>query len=536
MKKALTFILAVVMLFSLAACGGKPSDSGSAGTTQGDTGSSGSTAPAPAESDGGVKTITIGVASDLQSFDPANNDSTASECILHNMFSHLYTQNAAGETVADLATGYEILDDTTWQFKLRDDAYFWNGDQVTAEDVKFSLERPATDTSLRENQYFNAIAGVDVVDATTVNIRTADPYPALLSLISKAGSEILPKNYVESCGGMEGFQAAPVGSGPYVFVSWAKDDSVVIEKNENYFDADNVQRDFDRMVFKVIPEESTRVAELLTGNIDIAENISPNGWDQVNNNDGTSIVFGDNARDFMILCDCTSDSPISDVRVRQALECAIDTQLICDTILAGSGHPTRTRCPAGVFGHDPSLDNVSNYNPDRAKELLAEAGYADGVTIKMTGVTGRYVCDSDIEQAIVAMAAQVGINIQLELFEFSTFSQMLSSNAWEDTAFVCYGVGFMDGSYPMNLYLEASNSGMNWNNAEYEALFNAARSNMDLDERLVQFQQCQQLVAEELPSIQLIQPSIAVGVKDTITYTPSVISAYYCDWITDNAK
>ena len=154
----------------------------------------------------------------------------------------------------------------------------------------------------------------------------------------------------------------------------------------------------------------------------------------------------------------------------------------------------------------------------------------------MTGITGRYVCDSDIEQAIVSMAAQVGINIDLELLEFSTWSEILSSNSWTDMAFVCYGVGFMDGAYPMNLYTEAADSGMNWNTPEYEALFAAAKTNMDLDSREQQFKECQQLVAEELPSIQLIQPSIALGVSDKVSYTPGVISAYYCDWLVDNTK
>ena len=488
---------------------------------------------ATAFADGG-KEVVIGVASDLQSFDPANNDSTASECILHNMLSHLYTQDVDGNTVPDLCTGYEIVDDTTWQFTIRDDAYFWNGDHLTAADVEFSLERPATDTSLRENQYFNVIE-----DDTTFKVHTKEAYPALLSLLSKAGSEVLPKDYVESVGGMDGYQEAPMGSGAYKFVSWTKDDSVVMEINENYYAADTTKRDFDRIVYRVIPEESTRVSELLTGGIDIAENVSPNEWDRINSNtngSGSKVVFGDSVRDFMILCDLSSDGPIADLRVRQALEAAIDTQTICDTILAGSGHPTRTRCPAGVFGHDPSLDNVSNYDPERAKELLEEAGYGDGITIKMTGVTGRYVCDSDIEQAIVAMAAQVGINIELDMLEFSAFSEALSANSWEDTAFVCYGVGFMDGAYPMNLYLEESNAGINWNNAEYEELFNEARSNMDLEVREEQFQQCQQMVAEELPSIQLIQPAVAVGVSNDIEYTPGVIGSYVCDWITNVSK
>ena len=526
MKKTLALILALVLSLSLVACGGDTQEETTTPEGEGTTNE---------ESTDGVKTITIGVASDLQSFDPANNDSTASDCILHNLFSRLYAPNSEGENVADLATGYELLDDNTWQFTIRDDAYFWNGDKVTAEDVKFSLERPATDTSLRENQYFNVIAGVDVIDETTFNVRTTEPYPALISLLSKAGADILPKAYVESCGGMEGFQEAPIGSGPYKFVSWEKDSNVVIEINEDYYDTAR-QRDFDRIVYKVIPEESTRVSELLTGGIDIAENISPNEWDRINSNEGTSVIFGDTTRTFMILCDTSSDGPIGNVKVRQALEAAIDTQLICDTILAGSGRPTPTRCPSGVYGHDPSLDNVSNYNPERAKELLAEAGYADGCTIKMTGITGRYVGDSDIEQAIVSMAAEVGITSELELLEFSTWSEVLSANTWEDTVFVCYGVGFMDGAYPMNLYLEASDSGMNWNNAEYEELFNAARSNMDQDERLLQYQECQQMVADQLPSIQLIQPSQAFGVSDDVTYTPGPTGNYTCDWLTDNTK
>ena len=239
MKKTLALILALAMSLSLAACGGK--NTASADTNSGDSSST---------ADDGVKTITIGVASDLQSFDPANNDSTASECILHNIFSHLYTQTADGETIPDLAESYEILDNTTWQFKLKEGVTFSNGDKLTAEDVKFSLERPATDTGLRENQYFNVIAGVDVVDDTTLNIRTNDPYPALMSLVSKAGSEILPKSYVESCGGMDEFQKAPIGSGPYKFVSWSKDDSVVLEKNETYFET--------QMSAEILTRSSTR--------------------------------------------------------------------------------------------------------------------------------------------------------------------------------------------------------------------------------------------------------------------------------------
>lgn len=472
--------------------------------------------------------LTIAVANDLQSFDPANNDSASSQAILCNMYSYLFTMDTDGNVVNDLVTEYETVDDYTWSFTIRDDATFWNGDKLTAEDVKFSIERPALDTSLRENQYFNAIKSVDVVDDTHFTITTVEPYPALTMLLCKSGSEILPKNYIESVGGMDAYQEAPIGSGPYEFVSWTRDDSIVMKPYADYYGG--APTDWDKVTFRVIPEASTRVAELLTGSVDMATDVPPNEWDRINNNTngaGSHMVFGPTTRCYMIMMRCNGDNATSDVRVRQAVEYAIDKELICDQILQGAGHPTRTRTPKGVIGYDESLDNTQLYDPEKAKELLAEAGYPDGLTLKMTAPTGRYLMDSDIAQTIVAMLAEVGITVELELLEFSTYSQVLAAKTGPEMTLVAYGCGFFDASYSMNLFTQETNVGqMDWTNQAYDDLFYAARSNMNQEERVEQFKETQQIVAEELPAVTLLQIDAPIAVSNEIEFTPRVDETY----------
>ncbi len=472
--------------------------------------------------------LTLAVANDLQSFDPANNDSASSQAILCNMYSYLFTMDTDGNVINDLVTDYKNVDDYTWSFTIRDDAKFWNGDKLTAEDVKYSIERPALDTSLRENQYFNAIKSVDVVDDTHFTVTTVDPYPALTMLLCKSGSEILPKNYIESVGGMEGYMEAPIGSGPYKFVSWTKDDSVVMEANPDYYGG--APTEWDKVTFRIIPEASTRVAELLTGSVDMATDVPPNEWDRVNNNSngaGSHMVYGPTTRCYMILMRCDGDYATVDPKVREAVEYAIDTDLICDMILQGAGHSTRTRCPKGVLGYDASLDNTQLYDPEKAKSLLAEAGYPDGLTMKLTAPTGRYLMDGDVAQTIVAMLADVGITVELELLDFSTYSQVLSAKSGPEMTLVAYGCGFFDGAYPMNLFTQETNAGqMDWHSQEYDDLFYAARSNMNSEERLEQFAACQQLVADERPAVTLLQINAPIAVSNEIEFTPRVDETY----------
>lgn len=179
------------------------------------------------------KTLTIATAKDIDSFDIHNQTSNNTEAVVTNMFSYLYKRTDGTELEKDLAESYEIIDDKTWEFKLRDDVTFHNGDPLTAEDVKYTFERVALDDSLIRHSYFNSFEEVEVVDDYTIRIHTEESEPILLNRISRNGAGILPKDYIEEHG-MEYFMDNPIGSGPYQFVEWVRDSHVTLEPYEDH--------------------------------------------------------------------------------------------------------------------------------------------------------------------------------------------------------------------------------------------------------------------------------------------------------------
>lgn len=164
----------------------------------------------------------------------------------------------------------------TLNIKLIEGITFHNGDPLTSEDVKFSIERVATDDTMVEYTFFKPIKEVEIIDDHNLNIITHEPLPTLLDLISKSASEILPKNYIEE-NGIDHFRKNPVGSGPYQYVEWVKDDRVVLEPYEDYFGGKETE--WKQVIVRNIPEASTRVGELITGNAHIIDDVPPNEWD-----------------------------------------------------------------------------------------------------------------------------------------------------------------------------------------------------------------------------------------------------------------
>lgn len=165
--------------------------------------------------------------------------------------------------------------------------------------------------------------------------------------------------------------------------------------------------DWEEVIFRVVPESSTRVGELIAGNVDAVNMVIPTEWERVNGNEGTAVVNGPSTRVYQLALK-TDKGPTADLRVRQAIDLAIDDQTIVDTILQGAGTPMLTRVPSGVNGCNEDLVGKYNYDPERAKELLAEAGYPDGFSMKIEAPTGRYTMDAEISQAIVAMLSPGG--------------------------------------------------------------------------------------------------------------------------------
>ncbi|WP_408011240.1 ABC transporter substrate-binding protein [Pseudalkalibacillus sp. A8] len=511
----LTLLLATVLL--VAGCSG-----GSDSSTSGESGQG-------SEGGGDNTTLTIAQSADLTTMDPQNSLSTTGDRVFRNMFSRLFYRDSNMEIQPELVDTYENIDDVTWNFKLKDGVTFHNGDPLTAEDVKFSLERVMTDDTLKEFTYFQQFTEVNVIDDLTVEIKTDGPMPTILPLLAKSGSDVLPKKYFEEVG-LEEFQKNPIGSGPYKYVEWKRDDRVVLEAYDDYFgDAPK----WKKVIVRAIPESSTRVGELMTGGVDLATDVPPNEWDRVNSEEGVSLINGDTTRVMLIMLRHTDGYVTSDPKVREAIDLAIDDQAIVDSVLKGTAVPVRSRVPEGVIGANPDLYNTYVYDVEKAKKLLAEAGYENGFELTFTAPKGRYPLDGEVAQLIASMLGEVGIKVNLELLESSAFLDKYNSNSNEEMIMIGLADGLLDASYSLVHYTKERAAGQtDYYNEEVEELYKAANQNLNAEERIQQYQKITAIVAEERPHIFLFQQGANYGVGDNVKFAPRLDEVINFDDIT----
>lgn len=250
-------------------------------------------------------------------------------------------------------------------------------------------------------------------------------------------------------------------------------------------------------------------------------NISDHEWDRVNENDGTSIQSTVSQRVAGLLLRHQEEYATSDPRVREAIELAIDNKVLTDNVLGGGAIPTRTRVTPGNTGANEDLFDTYVYDPDRAIELLEEAGYGDGLEITIHGPNGRYVKDRDVQEMIAAMLAEVGITVTLDLLEWSTFVELRSAVAYEESYFVAYGNSQFDAALAVdNTRSDLAMETHGYKNDELDALIAAAEFNMDPEERDQQYHLIQEILAEDRPYVYLYAESVNYGVKDRIDFTP----------------
>lgn len=526
--KSLALLLLFISVLIFTGCSSSNSSSNTSPSTPEPSTQDNTTKEEPAKEEN--RTLTIALGTDMVSFDIHDHNNTSTEAIHINMFNYLFKNDRNQVLQPELAESYEIVDETTWHIQLKEGITFHNGDPFTAEDVKFSLERVAQDSALREHPNYRQIVAVNILDPYKVEIITDGPQPALLNRLSRLGSGMLPKNYIET-NGWDTFLKEPVGTGPFQFVEWLRDDRIVFEPYPNYWEG--AVEEWDKLVFRVIPESSTRVGELLTGGVDIAVNTPPNEWDRINNHAGTSVVSQDTNRVILLNVRHTEGTPTADPRVREAIDLAINNEALTQFVLGGSGTPTRTRVTPGNFGSNEALFNTFVYDVERAKQLLAEAGYPNGFDITFQSPHGRYLQDRDIAEMVVGMLSEVGINATLEFMEWSTFVEMRNSKTNKELYMIGYGNSLFDADLVVDLYRSGRAEGeVDYNNPEVDELIAAARINMNPEERAAQYKRIQEIVAEERPHIHLYLEKSNYGVSDRLDFTPRLDEMLYAPHIT----
>jgi peptide/nickel transport system substrate-binding protein len=464
--------------------------------------------------------IVIAQGIDVPGFDPHGHHTTAVEAVLINLYDYLVFRNADGDLEPSLAVEWESVADDAWRFVLREGVLWHDGEPFTSEDVKFTLERVATDSGLQPHESYRQIREVEIISDHEIIIHTHGPDPLLLNRISRLSSGIAPRHHVEEVG-WDGLATDPIGTGPYRFVEWRRDDRVILEAFDDHWRG---RPTYDRVVHRTIPEDATRVSEMITGGVHIATNIPPQDRERVEGAGMASVVLQPTTRIMMLIFNTHEDAVTGDPRVREAIDYAIDNQLLIDAVMDGLGVPTRARISPGISGSPMELYGEYLYDPERAQELLQEAGYGPGeLTIRVQGPAGRYPLDSELAEIIAVMLEEVGVNTEVEVLEWSAYqSRIWDADNVEHFVLMGLANSMFDNWFSMRAIL-CEGSYMNrvhWCNERFDELMYAAEVEVDLERRDEMLHEATYIVLEERPWVTLFQSQVLVGVTNEVEWQP----------------
>jgi peptide/nickel transport system substrate-binding protein len=421
----------------------------------------------------------------------------------------------------NLAESWRLLNDTTWQFKLRRGVKFHNGEPFDAAAVKFSVERMLNPKQAAPGRTSIAtIDRVDVVDPYTVNVVTKTPFPLLPVRMSPGHCGtvgILPPKYVAQAGDA-GFAVKPVGTGPYRFVEWVKDERLVLEANKDYHRGAPA---IDRLVFRPVPELTTRVAALLSGQADLVSDVPPDQVAKVKAS-GVARIEVSTLGGFIIMVKITNylmPGPWQDARVRKAINYAIDIDTIIKTVLEGYGQVVGVPLEKEAFGFNPNL-KWYGYDPERAKALLREAGHPNGFEMTLHVPNRRYMNDIEVVQAMAQMLGKVGIKAKVEVGEQSVYTQKWRRRELLPAYMTAWGgAGIFDGDLLVNSLHSKSALAIHKNEALDKILEEAQGSN-DPEKRKALYWKAQEMIYEDAPIIKAYQQAHIFGISSRLDWTP----------------
>ncbi len=319
----------------------------------------------------------------------------------------------------------KALDDSTWELKLRPGISFHNGEPFDANAVKFSFAR-YVDPSIK-NGYatlLKPVTEVQVIDPMTVHVKTSEPFAELIETLS-AYVEMLPP---KAAADPNAVASKPIGTGPYKFVSWTPNDRFVVQAAGAHW---NASPRMQQVVFRPIPDSTARINELKSGGVDIITNVPPLEISTLQGAAGISLARATNAGSIILIPSFMNTDVFKKKEVRQALQYAIDKDQLIKVVLRGEAVPMSSPFPKGVAGG--YVDGLPQYayDPEKAKALLAQAGYPDGFSFNFKAPDGRYLQDKAVAEAITGQLAKVGIKAELETVEWSTYVQGIVGRKYE---------------------------------------------------------------------------------------------------------
>lgn len=461
------------MALVLSACGGSDETAGGSGG---------------GGSNGG---FVIAIADEPSTLDPQSAEDGNERAINDNVYEGLVTRDGqTNEVLPLLATELPTqIEPTTWEFKLREGVKFSNGEDFTAESAAASVNR-IVDPNYTSAQldYYGPLAGAEVVDDTTIHVKTSEPDPVFPARMARL--KMVPLEASQE----SNFLEEPVGTGPYKVDEWQRGQHIKLSVNEDYWgDAPSIKN----VTVRFISEAGTRTAGLRTGEIHLATLLPP---EQAADAPQTLHRVG---TEFPVYRLRNYEGPLKDPRVRQALNYAVDKEAIANDLFGG--YATVAACqPASEtsFGYNPNLDAYP-YDPDKARELLEEAGY-NGEPVSLLGATGRWLKDAEMHEAIMGFLSEVGVNIDPSIMPFSSyldyFLPTLAEGASQpDMGFVSASDELFDAS-KMHSYYDSQGAMSSYLNEDSDAAIQRATNAADEDERLAAYNDMFRVGCEDDPA------------------------------------
>ncbi|MEM7720912.1 MAG: ABC transporter substrate-binding protein [Pseudomonadota bacterium] len=454
-----------------------------------------------------AETLRWARAAEALTLDPHSQNEGPTTTLMHQIYEPLIIRNMEGEMEAALATSWAPSEDNpnVWVFQIREGVTFHDGSLFDANDVVFSLNRAATEAS-NFKELLTGVTEVRAVGQYVVEVETDGPNPLLpnnLTNIMMMDRTWAEENNAEAvqdyAAGEDTFAARNTnGTGPFVLQSRTADVETVLTQNADYWGIGTFPMDVTEIVFTPIQNPATRVAALLTGEVDFIQDVPVQDLARVEDTDNIGLATAPQNRviflgmnvgdDDLTLDNVDGANPLADLRVRQALEIAVNREAIQQVVMRGQSQPAGVIAPPPINGWTAELDAYPAYDIEAAQALMEEAGYADGFTIQLDCPNDRYINDEAICQAVVGMLAQIGVEVNLSALPRAQHFPLIA-NLETDFYLLGWGVPTYDAEYVFNFLYHGRTEGRgSWNGTRLDdpminEMTASLTSNTDLEAR-----------------------------------------------------
>lgn len=469
--------------------------------------------------------VVIAQGVDPTTLDIMNQQETPASNVGLNIFDTLVERDATLKIVPALAAELpRLVAPQVWEIKLRRGVRFHNGEEFDAESVKFSLER-VKDPKLRASSNFRPIDRVEIVDRYAVRVHTTKPWPTFTSIMTfNQASMYPPRAYAGKDTAF--ISRNPIGTGPYRFVRWTRDEEIVLEADPGHWrGAPRIKT----VVFRPIPDDAVRVAALQNGEIDLAVNIPPHLASIIANHPRLFLSTAPSIRTIQLMFQTHEydeqhrllgpyKGPTADRRVRLAVTYAVDVDEIIRTVLDGKAVRVATMLTPLHFGFDPTLKPVQP-DPTRARALLTEAGYPQGLELTLHTPQGRYVRDKEVAEAIAGQLARVGIRATVRTHEFVAYlNNLVYKHRGGPIWLIGWGTPTIDAETVYGPLFRTGSNLTTYHNPELDRLFDEAQTIMDEKKRLEQYHRINRLWVQDAAAVPLYQQLDLYGVSRRLVW------------------